>query len=118
MRRVPVEGRYVDVRAAPAAVDEQRQLILRVARRVPSADDLRHVEFLPAKLADIHYERGHHLQVLSEFLWIRSLTSGKIPNISEDTFSSERVKGILIICLKVIAAAKLCIYLSKIIYSH
>lgn len=61
MRRIPIEGRYVDVRAAPAAIDEQRQLILRVARRIPSADDLRHVEFLPAELADVHYKRCYHL---------------------------------------------------------
>jgi len=65
MRRMPIESRYVDVRAAPAAVDEQRQLILRVAHRVPSADDFRHVELLPAELADVHHEGRHHLQVLS-----------------------------------------------------
>lgn len=68
MPRVPVEGRYVDVRAATAAVDEQRQLILGVTRRVPTADDLRHVEFLPAELADVHHERCHHFQVLPELL--------------------------------------------------
>jgi len=64
MRRMPIESRYVDVRAAAAAVDEQCQLILRVAHRVPSADDFCHVELLPTELADVHHEGRHHLQVL------------------------------------------------------
>lgn len=63
MRRMPVERRHVDVRAAAAAVDEQCQPVLRVVH-VPFVDDHRHVELLPAKLANVYYEGCHHFQVL------------------------------------------------------
>ena len=62
------EGGDVHVRAASCAVDEEGQLILVVEALVPVADGVRHVELLPAELPDIHHQRRHHLQMLTEFL--------------------------------------------------